>query len=68
MVRNVKKMTFLTKTDFFKCIFLKKNFDAILQDVSAAETIGTTIETNGKLLIFILLSFNVPKIMVVRHV
>ena len=49
------------KTDF-SVPFLRKRVDAILQDVSIAKTI------NDKLLIFRLLSFSVPKIIVIRHV
>ena len=56
-----KFVSFLTKNGVFKNHF-GQSVKVILQDVSEAETI-----VNGKLLIFRILSFSVPKIIVVQH-
>ena len=62
MVQTTQKFELLTKKK--KNEFKKKwqSVDAILEDVSVAETI------NAKLLISRLLSFSVPKITVFQHV
>ena len=57
-----KILIFRQKTEFFKPIF-GQNSDANLQDVSMAEPIG-----NDKLLIFKIVSFSGPKIMVIWQV